>query len=276
MNTPDDAEYKALLREFTPLDPIAGPTYADVERAIEKYILSRLTSPTVAGNTPSDAVLWEREECASVAYNKIRDIGFLGDEVTAKAVCDAIRARGTAVESAAVPTTRLLAKHQPCGCVICTCGDPDRCHGCGAQNCGKHPPGLFPSTVYAAPTEDAGKDDLPGMLSLSVAVQRGEWPFTMDASLWAEKFAEAVAADPSMTSDRGAMIGWFANAIMAGYDCAWMKRTGVVDDWRKAVAKLVMMARTSGGTAGRDEALCSACDEVEKLLAAAPVPKETT
>ena len=51
----------------------------------------------------------------------------------------------------------------------------------------------------------------------------GEWPHTMDASVWAAKFADAVAADQTMTSDRGVMIGWFANAIMAGYDAAMLR-----------------------------------------------------
>lgn len=29
-----------------------------------------------------------------------------------------------------------LARHQPCGCVICVCRDADRCHGCGGKSCG--------------------------------------------------------------------------------------------------------------------------------------------
>lgn len=36
--------------------------------------------------------------------------------------------------------------------------------------------------------------------------------------------------------------------------------------------KLVFAARTSGGTAGRDEALCQACDEAEALLERAASP----
>ncbi len=45
-----------------------------------------------------------------------------------------------------------LAKYQPCGCVVCTCEDPDRCHGCGAKNCGTHPVGEMPNPVYEAPS----------------------------------------------------------------------------------------------------------------------------
>lgn len=29
-----------------------------------------------------------------------------------------------------------LAREQPCGCLVCTCEDEERCHGCGAKNCG--------------------------------------------------------------------------------------------------------------------------------------------
>jgi hypothetical protein len=39
--------------------------------------------------------------------------------------------------------------------------------------------------------------------------------------------------------------------------------------FKKAAGKLAAMARTSGGVAGRDEGLCAACDEVEKLIAGA-------
>lgn len=35
---------------------------------------------------------------------------------------------------------------------------------------------------------------------------------------------------------------------------------------RDALRKLVVAARTSGGVAGRDEALCAACDEAEAVL----------
>lgn len=43
-----------------------------------------------------------------------------------------------------------------------------------------------------------------------------------------------------------------------------------------ALRRLIFMARTSGGTAGRDEGLCAACDAAEALLlptdGAAPDP----
>ena len=35
---------------------------------------------------------------------------------------------------------------------------------------------------------------------------------------------------------------------------------------KQVLAKVVFAARTSGGTAGHDRALCAACDEAEKLL----------
>ena len=37
-------------------------------------------------------------------------------------------------------------------------------------------------------------------------------------------------------------------------------------DYETALRKLVFAARISGGVAGRDELLCSACDEAERLL----------
>lgn len=43
-----------------------------------------------------------------------------------------------------------LARHQPCGCIICTCGDVERCHGCGAKNCGQHAVGAMPDPLYVS------------------------------------------------------------------------------------------------------------------------------
>ena len=39
-----------------------------------------------------------------------------------------------------------------------------------------------------------------------------------DATVWAKKWLEIIAENPDIPTDEGAMIGWFANAIMAGYD----------------------------------------------------------
>lgn len=41
-----------------------------------------------------------------------------------------------------------LAKHQPCGCVICTCEHETQCQGCGAKHCGTHAVGNIPNPVY--------------------------------------------------------------------------------------------------------------------------------
>lgn len=41
---------------------------------------------------------------------------------------------------------------------------------------------------------------------------------SFDARDWAQAFIERVKADPEFATDEGNMIGWFANAIMRGYD----------------------------------------------------------
>lgn len=39
-----------------------------------------------------------------------------------------------------------------------------------------------------------------------------------DAQVWTKRWLEIVAEHPTIPTDEGTMIGWFANAIMAGYD----------------------------------------------------------
>ena len=41
-----------------------------------------------------------------------------------------------------------------------------------------------------------------------------------DARVWAKEFIKSVKKKPSIATDEGTMIGWFANAIMSGYDKA--------------------------------------------------------
>ncbi len=41
-----------------------------------------------------------------------------------------------------------------------------------------------------------------------------------DAKVWAEEFVKMVKDKPEIATDEGTMIGWFANAIMAGHDYA--------------------------------------------------------
>lgn len=61
-----------------------------------------------------------------------------------------VRAMQAALKERAAPETseRLLARQQPCGCIVCTCDDDHRCQGCGAKHCGTHPVGELPNPRY--------------------------------------------------------------------------------------------------------------------------------
>ena len=41
-----------------------------------------------------------------------------------------------------------------------------------------------------------------------------------DAVIWAKEFVKIALKKPTIATDEAAMIGWFANAIMTGYDKA--------------------------------------------------------
>lgn len=42
-----------------------------------------------------------------------------------------------------------------------------------------------------------------------------------DAQIWAQEWLKVIKKNPSISTDEGSMIGWFANAIMVGYDYAY-------------------------------------------------------
>lgn len=41
---------------------------------------------------------------------------------------------------------------------------------------------------------------------------------SVDAKDWADEFVKIVGEKPEIATDKGTMAGWFANAIMVGYD----------------------------------------------------------
>lgn len=61
---------------------------------------------------------------------------------------------------------------------------------------------------------------------------------TMDAEKWADGFMTCVLGNPSIPYDKGTLIGYFANAIMKGYDSAVAKHEALIR-YAKAVEKLV-------------------------------------
>ena len=47
---------------------------------------------------------------------------------------------------------------------------------------------------------------------------------TLDARIWAREWLKSIKKNPTIPTDKGCMIGWFANAIMAGYDEAMRRK----------------------------------------------------
>ncbi len=43
---------------------------------------------------------------------------------------------------------------------------------------------------------------------------------TFDAQIWTKEWLKTIKENPSIPTDEGTMISWFACAIMAGYDHA--------------------------------------------------------
>lgn len=73
------------------------------------------------------------------------------------------------------------------------------------------------------------KKDMPGMLAVCEGVKKQKFPHTVDAKVWAEEFyrcgwrvwKEPGGVEPDVI---GLMTGWFANAIMAGFDTAMSRK----------------------------------------------------
>ena len=61
-------------------------------------------------------------------------------------------------------------------------------------------------------------------------IQKGtdgkKWPGTMDARVWAKAWKQHIKKHPKIPTDEGTMIGWFANAIMVGFDEGQRRKYG--------------------------------------------------
>lgn len=73
-------------------------------------------------------------------------------------------------------------------------------------------------------------DDGPdGMLAYQMAIRNPNrddpnWPLpSFDARDWAQAFVDMLDTHPEAATDKGTMVGWFANALMRGYDEAVMR-----------------------------------------------------
>jgi len=60
----------------------------------------------------------------------------------------------------------------------------------------------------------------PALKDTSYKVDDRQLIGNTDAKIWAEEFVKLVKHNPSVPLDESCMLGWFANAIMAGYDKA--------------------------------------------------------
>ena len=79
----------------------------------------------------------------------------------------------------------------------------------------------------------AGMSELDGMAAINQTVTTQQWPPTVDAMVWAEEYCKTFPGAEKMT-----MVGWFANAIMAGFDTAGMRCSGEIQQLQAENAQL--------------------------------------
>ncbi len=66
-------------------------------------------------------------------------------------------------------------------------------------------------------------EEKDGMAAVNQGVADQKFPHCIDAMVWADEYCQTFSGTDKMT-----MVGWFANAIMAGYDTAGMRCSGEI------------------------------------------------
>lgn len=59
----------------------------------------------------------------------------------------------------------------------------------------------------------------------------------MDAQIWTKHWLATIAEHPTIPTDEGAMLAWFANAIMSGYDAGrhFEQKRDIVEKLREII-----------------------------------------
>ena len=61
-----------------------------------------------------------------------------------------------------------------------------------------------------------------------------------DAQVWVKEWMKTIKKNPEMPYDEGFMLGWFAGAIMAGYDHARWEREKKAGALQKRIEKCII------------------------------------
>lgn len=88
---------------------------------------------------------------------------------------------------------------------------------------------------------------------------------TFDAKLWVDEWIETITKNPSIPTDKEAMLGWFANALMAGYNRAKKENAGrnyQYTEYQVRQHNANLFCRVDD---------CPHCLEVSRLLANLPI-----
>lgn len=78
-----------------------------------------------------------------------------------------------------------------------------------------------------------------------------------DAKYWVDLWADTLRSHPNIPTDESTMLGWFANAIMAGYD----QRASEDASLRQREKRLREALKASHDVLLRYEMYCPECDE---------------
>lgn len=105
---------------------------------------------------------------------------------------------------------RQLARHQPCGCVVCYCENQERCLGCGAKYCGTHEVGEIPNPVYVDHIPDAGKMITPlAQRKIQSLLDNGEYRVIENATVLVNEQGHAAIVN------HGGAFYWVENKALA-------------------------------------------------------------
>ncbi|MEZ2742630.1 hypothetical protein ACBP93_08360 [Paenalcaligenes hominis] len=200
-----DAEMHALICGNPSTLGLSIARLKDFIRQVEKAVVTKL----VAEQEPVTEIDCFGDTCCPVFGDRLQLKR--GTKLYAHPMpCASQSTDKTACVSGNGKSDRQLARHQPCGCVVCYCENQERCLGCGAKYCGTHEVGEIPNPVYVDHIPDIGQMITPlAQRKIQSLLDKGEYRVIENATVLVNENGHAAIVN------KGGAFYWVDNEALA-------------------------------------------------------------
>lgn len=187
------------------------------------------------------------------------------DDMSATIFADEIIRAGWVLPTPEAPQVAVQRRYS-CGCVTCVCDDEERCHGCGAKDCGDRSTCVRKRVVVEEATPEA--EDAPGFVKpdkterLHVVAPEAEDRETARVCAVASAIMDA-GVDCADTFARDVIAGLRYRGYDVQHSAVRAQMQAQIDDAQSEIAKLMLDLQSAEAALERARAVIEAARAVD-------------